>query len=311
MQTSTSPPLIIYHSHTNSFCPDGIWAAWVAKLKWPNATLLKGIHGQPITIDQLKDHSHIICVDFSLSFDLIKELRTSFPAIEITIIDHHKTTLNDLAQFSLAVLADDNDLNINLDTAESGATLTWKTLFSEDLAMPFVLNYVADHDLWLHKLESSREIYAAMSLLNLTDTNFELFDMLAGLDQAALLKTLLPIGEQQNNFITSKAASIVESRITHTEIGNHPNIPTVVLNSEFERSISDQICEYMYTSFCSDAKFVCTTSFSEDNLLQKYSLRSNSKGSDFDVSEVAKLYGGGGHKNAAGFAIKLYCTSLK
>lgn len=76
------------------------------------------------------------------------------------------------------------------------------------------------------------------------------------------------------------------------------------LNSEFERSIGDQICEYMYTSFCNnDAKFVCTTSFSEDNLLQKFSLRSNSKGADFDVSNVAKLYGGGGHKNAAGFAI--------
>lgn len=213
--------LIIYHSHTNSFCPDGIWAAWVAKLKWPNAALLKGIHGKPFNADQLKSYSHIICVDFSLSFDLIEELRVVSPATKITIIDHHKTTLNDLAQFSLAVLASDDSLNINLDMAESGATLTWKTLFGEDSAMPFVLNYVADHDLWLHKLESSREIYAAMSILNLTDSNFELFDMLASLDQADLLKTLLPIGEQQNNFIASKAASIVQSRITYTEIGSH------------------------------------------------------------------------------------------
>jgi nanoRNase/pAp phosphatase (c-di-AMP/oligoRNAs hydrolase) len=34
-----------------------------------------------------------------------------------------------------------------------------------------------------------------------------------------------------------------------------------------------------------------------------FSLRSNKKGSDVDVSAIAKTFGGGGHRNAAGFQI--------
>jgi oligoribonuclease NrnB/cAMP/cGMP phosphodiesterase (DHH superfamily) len=50
-----------------------------------------------------------------------------------------------------------------------------------------------------------------------------------------------------------------------------------------------------------DALFVASFTQFEDQIM--FSLRSRS---EFDVSEIAKKYGGGGHKNAAGFKVKSF-----
>lgn len=71
------------------------------------------------------------------------------------------------------------------------------------------------------------------------------------------------------------------------------NIPTVNATSLWSE-VGDELLR-LYP----EAPFVASWHQTRDCAV-KYSLRS--KG-DFDVSEVAKAFGGGGHKNAAGFVL--------
>lgn len=206
--------LIIYHAYENGPCPDGHWAAWAAKKRYSDADLCPGIYDRVLPVNPY-DYDRIVIVDFSFKSSVIESWLSY--GIEVILIDHHKTAMNDLGTLMNQVLS---GLDIKFDMAESGATLAWKTLFP-DKPMPAVLSYVKDRDIWEHLLQHTHEVHAAMSNM-LKD--FKLYDVLASLDQSDLVKCLTPLGEKLLAHRQQLVKNIAD-RAEFLTIANYEGIP--------------------------------------------------------------------------------------
>lgn len=260
---------------------DGISSAYIARnsLERNNAVVLVPL--QYSREDELfKEHltKQDICyfVDFSLKRDKMLELAELVD--RIVVIDHHKT-----AEAELVNLPENVEVNFNMN--ESGATLTW--LYFYDEPIPEIFEYIKDRDLWNWKLPDSREINEALAFLVKPN------DIQSFMDNAFIpLETLKEIGstllKNKNQQVQSKL-----TKVTDLSLGN---IDFKLINvTENISELGNAICiEYnkpalMYF-ITQDMKVVC-------------SLRSTN---DLpDVSTVAVTFGGGGHRNACGFTVDL------
>jgi len=231
--------------------------------------------------------TEIMIVDFSYPMD--DTLKLWGLGAKLTIIDHHKT-----AEAGLRTISETLLVNIIFDTTKAGCTLAWEH-FCPQFAVPEILRYVADRDLWQFELSYSKEVNAYIATLQ------EDFETWAQFD----LNEAIPAGEA----IVAFANSQMERRLRDVKmVGYHPvNIWPIKLHPE----VGDFLIPYVNATdniselgnlMCErypDAPFSMSYCDRGDGM-RSYSLRSIG---DFDVSVVAKAFGGGGHKNAAGFAL--------
>lgn len=291
---------IVYHQVKQGIdCPDGIAAAWVAKRKYPDGKLLGWTYDR-------KNHGfsdipaspgdRIVIVDFSFPASEIQ--RWLDRGISVEIIDHHKTALDDLSNFSGKVLEHYTE---EIDLFECGATLAWETYFPGKV-MPYWLHHVRDRDLWKFELPETDFVHEAIAVLRkqfATDktTLFRVFDGLAALNKDELHRFLLAIGEPLVQSRRDAVKAIAEKQETlslQMPDGTLHHIPGVRLKAEEDRYTSD-VCMVLYLQH-PDAPFVaCITSDGT------WSLRSDKHGNNTDVEAIAKAMGGGGHHNSAGF----------
>jgi uncharacterized protein len=161
-------PLVIYHGN----CADGFSAAWCFwRYHRDIADYVAGVYQTPPPDVTGRD---VYLVDFSYKRAVVADMLTK--AAGVTLIDHHKTAIEDLA--GLEGLRQFTDLN------RSGATLAWDFLFpGED--RPLLLGHVEDRDLWRFRLPGTREIQAFVFS---HEYSFELWDKLMGADRVELLK---------------------------------------------------------------------------------------------------------------------------
>lgn len=294
---------IIYHEKSEGIpCTDGLAAAWVAKKAYPEAELHGCYYNCPEDyIPKVEDGDRIIIVDFSFPRATIEAW---LKKAEVILIDHHKT--------AMAMLGDISTLSANIkgdiifDMNESGATLAWKYFYPDKL-IPDLLRYIKDRDLWQYKLFQSREINAALSEIGIS---FELLDTLnecyeeETFDFLALFGSKLLAEKQRQAQAAADRAVYANISIYKNEavLGCavcevHRKVPVVLVSPKEPAQASD-ICEAMYTGKYRDAPFVAC--LDQDGV---WSLRSNNKNPDggYDVGELAKRLGGGGHHNASGF----------
>lgn len=280
---STSNPIVIYHAN----CADGFSGAWCFWRKYADAaTYIEGRYGDPPPDVTGRD---VYLVDFSYKRDVVEAMLAT--ANSVTLIDHHKTAIEDLGslfeQHGLAALALGTEQRAIwfCDMERSGATLAWDFLFPDE-PRPLLLGHVEDRDLWRFKLPGTREIQAEVFSHQYT---FETWDRLMAADQVELLK------------MTAAGAAI--------ERKHHKDVAELVKVCKRRMTIagySVPVANLPYT-MSSDAgalmaqgePFAACYWDTEDHRV--FSLRSNEDG--IDVSEVAKVYGGGGHARAAGFRV--------
>jgi hypothetical protein len=257
--------LVIYHAN----CIDGYTAAWAAWLKYGDeAEYRPASYG-----DAPPDVTgrHVLVVDFSYPRDVMSKMNDE--ALTLSVFDHHKTAQAALDGLNFATF----------DMARSGAGLTWDILHRK--GRPWLIDYVEDRDLWRWALRDSKEINAWISACK--RDNFDDWSMLekAG-DQAARAR-----GEAVLTFIDRYVSEMVEqSRLVEFEGRRIPIVNAPYINiSELVGKLAES------------APFALGW-FQRADGLYAYSLRS--RGVDgIDVSEIAKKYGGGGHRNSAGFAL--------
>lgn len=306
---------IVYHQVKEGVdCPDGVAAAWVVYRYFESMGFTPDVFGCTYQSEppKLEGYDRIEIVDFSFPRSVIEGWAESGSLV--TVLDHHKTAqehLGDLSTFS-------KNIAVEFDMAECGATLAYKKYgYSND--MPAFLEYVRDRDLWNFELEQSEEIHESVSsarygvgsaakLVNLSPLPhvFALFDELAKMSKQDLVEKLGSAGEKLLEPKRQKIAAAA-NRANYEQLPDVPHsdqpkpywkpIPIVRCEESEDRLVSD-ICSKLYRDLFPDAQFVgCITSDG------KYSLRSNKNGSNYDVSAIAKCYGGGGHRNAAGFSV--------
>ena len=317
-------PLVIYHAK----CADGFSAAWVFHHIQDKIETAFDFHPGIYNEDPPDVSDRIVyLVDFSYKHEVVRDMIEIGGARKVILIDHHKTAIEDLQGLdeyfyheeytrvlelgeSKSVSEDwENPFEMYTHLEMSGATLAWKywvdqgVLRSED--RPLLLGHIEDRDLWKFKLPLTREIQANVSSYEHT---FENWDKLMNSDVIELAK-MGEAGrgiERKHHKDIAELVEVCQRFIVFSPISN-------CFVEEYSKTDSDveiPIASLPYT-FASDAghlmaknhengKWFAACYYDTDDH-RIFSLRSTEEG--IDVSEVAKFYGGGGHKHAAGFKV--------
>lgn len=196
--------------------------------------------------------------------------------------------------------------HVILDNNKSGALLAWKH-FHPDTKVPALIRHIDDRDRWQFKLEGSRELHAALQ--SYKPWSFE---------QWQLWLTRWPVGwgEASSQVLYTEGAAILRAQeqniasmlkqarkceifsVTGVPFGTNPkantrqhNFAGLALNapihqSEIGHELANQSSTYGLVWYMDVGNRV------------KCNLRSNG---EYDVSAIARAFGGGGHRNAAGF----------
>lgn len=282
---SDTKPLCIYHGN----CADGFAAAWVVRRYFgeANVDFNAGVYGAEPPDVTGRD---VIMVDFSYKRPVLWEMAAK--ANTIVILDHHKTAAEDLAQLSLSHGWNPQDLrNLSefdgrlpieavFDMARSGATITWDYFFKDDAYIP-LLKHIEDRDLWLFKLEGTREIQANVFSY---PYDFAVWDKLMSADVNVLRIEGAAIERKHHKDI----AELVGVSKRRMKIGGH-DIPVANLPYTLSSDAGHTMAKGEPFAAC----------YMDNPNGRVFSLRSSQDG--VDVSIIAKGYGGGGHKNASGF----------
>jgi len=198
----------------------------------------------------------------------------------ITVLDHHKTAVERLEGFH------HENLHVEFDMDRSGAVITWQHFFPND-AIPKLLRFIQDRDLWNWQYPDTEPVTAALMALD-----YDFFTWRQLIDYPESLISLRDSGDMLVKH-KRKTIELVSTRTHYSTIGNYEGIPTV--NSDSYVSDLGHTLVKAYP----DAPFVAIWCMRRDGT-RKYSLRSDG---EFDCSKIAKQYGGGGHKAAAGFVV--------
>ncbi|NND64345.1 MAG: phosphohydrolase [Gammaproteobacteria bacterium] len=264
--------LCIYHGN----CDDGFGAAYAVWKKYgDDAEFFEARNRIPPSVD---DHD-VIIVDFcyprAVMLDIVER------ANSVLLLDHHKTSHDEVGD-----LVSDGTIAGAFDMSRSGAMMAWQ-YFHPDKPVPKAITHLHDSDLGLFDLPNTRRYILA---LRSHPRVFEDWDAIMGNPQK-----LLQEGEVIRRYHDLQVDEIIRfSRLA--DLNGHS---VRVANAS--------------RAFAGDVAW----RLSEDNLFGvcywhsphgvRYSLRSDG---NFDVSEVAKHFDGGGHVNSAAFTADVIVHTL-
>ncbi len=261
--------IVIYHGN----CADGFGAAWAARKRLGSGPeYYSGVYQNP---PPDCSGAQVYLLDFSYKRDVMEKIIQQ--AVSVCVLDHHKTAEDDLRP-----LLDSGEIDGVFDVTRSGAMIAWEW-FQPGLKPPKLIEHIQDRDLWQFKLRGTREIQAAVFSY---PYDFALWDSLMERDVSALYDEGVAI-ERKHFKDIDELIGVVTRRMV---IGGC-NVPMANLPYTLTSDAGHKLAENEPFAGC----------YWDTPEGRVFSLRSRDDG--MDVSEIAKHYGGGGHKNASGFRI--------
>lgn len=260
--------LCIYHGN----CADGFGAAWVVRyaLGEGNVDFFAGHYGEaPPDVTGLD----VLIVDFSYKRPVLLEMARK--ANRITIIDHHKSAAEDLVDLP-------DNVEVIFDMERSGAIMTWDYFFF-DATPPLLLSHIEDRDLWRFQMEGTRNIQACVFSY---PYEFPVWDVLMAMN----LRDLRSDGEAIERKHHKDIKELLKLCVRYMTIAGY-KVPVANLPYTMSSDAGHVLA--------ADWPFAACYMDTPDG--RNFSLRSNRDG--VDVAKVAQQYGGGGHRNAAGFSV--------
>lgn len=269
-----------YHSG----CPDGFGAVWSAWRAWgDDARYVARGHDDPLDLALCED-ALVAFVDIAPPNESITELAEV--ASRIVVLDHHVSARARFAedpQVGEALAGGGHYIHFDLD--HSGAVLSWQW-FHPDTEPPALLQYVEDQDLWNWKLPRTEEVNAAIASYV---RDFETWNALATRSFDDLADEGTPIVRTQRRE--------VERALHHAHPIALGTQRVEALNATYQRAaIGHELAKR--ATFGQPWGLVYRV---RDQRVDAtlYSI------GDLDVASVAERYGGGGHRNAAGFSVPI------
>jgi len=260
---------ILYHAD----CPDGFGAAWAAYKKFKDtAEYIAVTHDNPPPPGL--EGKDVYLLDFSYTEEIMRDLIAK--ARRTTAIDHH------VSRESAVKLAQEHSYSVD----NSGSVLAWKFFHNEPV--PKLLEYIEDRDLYKFSLPDSR---ATCAFIDTVDFDFKIWDgIVEGMDDKDKKIEYLLKGEAIVEYEAELVKRLVEE---NSKLVEFEGILTTAVNAP--HMLASDIGHVLYMKQPPMAII-----WSEDRQRVHISLRSDGT---VDVSELAKKYGGGGHKAAAGFSL--------
>lgn len=289
-------PLIIYHDN----CLDGIVSAWIMNALFAGrCELHAGVYG---VLPPYTDDRDVILVDFSYKRSVIVE-RAKYTR-SILILDHHASAIDDLKDLPEGV-------TFISSLEQSGAGLAfeyashnnhhlvrgpenWQRFIRNHPSADAVVKLVEDYDLWRFdytQTKAFKEGLMSQGLLTVElKSAFDILNSVAG--SAVEYARILQRGETILDYRNQCIESMVKYG-TRTGYIDEYRVPIINVPRMFSSDVGNFLARGHPFAAC-----YCDTERGRE-----YSLRSTKKG--VDVSEIAKRFGGGGHRNSAGFTVPM------
>jgi oligoribonuclease NrnB/cAMP/cGMP phosphodiesterase (DHH superfamily) len=269
--------LVLYHEN----CRDGFGSAYaVWRATEQRASVVYQPMGyQPTNFDEIVRQCtgrHVLMLDISFKLNQMEQLRNV--AASFLVIDHHKSARDNLASFP--------EENKIFDMTHSAAVLTWQWCFPNE-TVPELFLYIEDRDLWNKKLDRSDDF--SMAFFTMT---FKTYD--------DLMNTSLNEVKTAGKYYVQYQQHIMNGILDHTQffadwIDGRMVVYGCVESSVFVSDLGSK----MMARF-PELDFAVVLHHTLDST--KFSLRSTNERAD--VSIIASLLGGGGHRNASGVKVK-------
>jgi len=298
--------LFIYHGG----CFDGFTAAWVySRFVDRDAEFLPAKYGDPAPDVRGRN---VVIADFSYPRDVMFKIACDAEAL--TVLDHHVTAQEALDGLEKQVLLETGkEIRVVFDMERSGAGITWDEAvdFKDKLAWMqmtgqgfrgqrlALVNYVEDRDLWRMSLPKAHEYMANVYAAPMT---FESWDELHARKLESMLtrgEGILAYMEQYGTKALDEAHQLRWPKLWRVRWAAAPddnprqlvwcvNMPYMNCSDYLNRLLAEKGTPFVASYFRrADGRW-------------QFSLRSTP---EFDCSAVAKLFGGGGHKQASGFDV--------
>ena len=261
--------VILYHKN----CPDGFGGAWAAWKKFGNKAEYIPIQYKMMSPRGL-ENKEIYLVDLCFQAEVMKKLLNI--SRKLIVIDHHIGRKEEI-KISTGHLFDLN---------HSGSVLSWK-YFHPGKKIPRLLRHIEDVDIWKFKISGTKELMASLATC---DFDFRKWNKIADDFENA--------GKRKKYFDEGKAILKYQRKVISKIVAAGEG---VIFDGHKAFAVNSPILESEIGHRISEDKKVIGLIWSYQNGVFKGSLRNDGK---INLSELAKKFGGGGHRAAAGFTFK-------
>jgi len=254
---------------------DGHCSGSIVKYFYPLCEMIGVDYKDVVDRDSIEKDEIIFVVDFCFSFDDMLFLNT-YSAL--TWIDHHKSSIEAMKSF---------DFKGVQEIGSAACQLTWQYLCNKPI--PYSVNLLGMYDIWDFSDEDTLPFQYGIRTISDTRPEFcnEWKNILDGdlsdLEYYLMKGRIILDYETKQNSIYAKGMFFEKDFHGYRAIIiNKPYSNSKVFDSVYDPEKHD----IMITFGVKDKEF-------------KYTLYSDKP--EIDVSEIAKVYGGGGHRGASGF----------
>lgn len=258
---------------------DGKCSGYLVKLKYPACEFRSINYNQDFPFDDIKENEEIFIVDYSLEPDEMEKLYNITE--NISWIDHHISTLRKYEDFPYEIAG-------IREVGKAGCHLTFEYLFDpwENQQLKMIVNLIEDWDIWEFRYGKYTTYFHLAMLSYDNEPNDEIWD-----ESFKNINRLFKEGKTIKRY--RKKDNLRYIRKHAFEI-NFKGYKCIVCNKKdssdmFEnlKDYYDIMIPYVYNG--------------EEFIVSLYTVKE-----DIDLSKIAEEYGGGGHKQAAGF----HCNEL-
>ena len=272
----TRPTLCLYHDD-----PDGCCAAAIVRRALGDEVHLLPLEiGDAIPWEAVEGIGQIVLLDYSLPEE---EMRRLAAGRKLVWIDHHKTALAGLTEAMAGVPGERS-----IDAA--ACVLAWRTFFAGQ-APPLAVLLIGDRDIWQMSYPETRTFSEGLYQEDIQPANDGLWKPLLD-DDRARVNQLVELG-QILYAVRLKRIKDVVARYGFP--GFFEGHRTLAVNHPGNGDMGEYIRQTGY-----ELAYCYVEVIRQDQLQTVVTLYSD----QVDVSEIARKYGGGGHRGAAGFQFR-------
>jgi oligoribonuclease NrnB/cAMP/cGMP phosphodiesterase (DHH superfamily) len=276
----------IYHSKDL----DGWCSGAIIKKKYPSAKMISWDYGEPLPYIVFKEmftqDEDVIMADISFSMPNMVELCQKVKTV--IWIDHHVSAINDYIQFTSDLIP--SNLEIVLNAKVAACELIWYHLFPQ-LEMPFSIELLGIYDSWRNEdivfwdnVIMPFQYGVRLICHDLDSFPIELLGFVCIDHFIRDGKNIIKYQDQLNKTQCQKKAFFTMFKKFKAICLNTGIFNSNVFKSIYNENDHDIMIPFQFNGRSWDVSLYTT----KDNV---------------DCSILAKLYGGGGHRKAAGFKV--------
>ncbi|HOQ65795.1 MAG TPA: DHH family phosphoesterase [Methanosarcina thermophila] len=277
--------LIYYHDDNDGSCASAVAANYYDKNEFSIKFVAINYGKESWTEEEINEAEKVWLVDFSS--DRMEEF-VKICGSKLIWIDHHRTAMEKFPE-----LWGSSSIPGIRSLEKAACMLTWEYTHPENISPPPAVAYIGDKDMWTFEYPDTRAFSAGFSLMVKTPDD-PVWDVLLGSEYEETVNKMISIGELLLEAQKYKLQKAFDRGIDFT----FHNWRARLVNTTGNIS---ELGEFIYKKPEYDIAVMWQAV--EDMVV--FSLRSDSENPNSpDCAKIAQQYGGGGHKNAAGFQKK-------